>query len=199
MPGLSLALPSEARWEYACRAGTTEATYAGEMQILGAYNAPVLDAIAWYGGNSGVGFDLDNGFDSSGWPEKQHEHTSAGTRPVAQKAANPWGLYDMLGNVWELCADHWHKSYDGAPDDGSAWTGRGAAFRVIRGGSWHDVARLVRSACRNVHDPAARDNGVGFRCARVQSASSATTERRTGRSKPRERSDRAATTSPKRR
>ena len=147
--GLDLCLPSEAQWEYACRAGTTTATWAGDLTILGENNAPLLDKIAWYGGNSGVGFELENGEDSSGWPGKQHEHTRAGTRPVGQKAANPLGLHDMLGNVWEWCADHWHESYSGAPTDGSAWIDRaGAAFRVVRGGSWIIVARPVRAAYR---------------------------------------------------
>ncbi len=198
-PGLSLGLPSEARWEYACRAGTIEATYAGEMEIVGENNAPVLDAIAWYRGNSGVDFELENGFDSSNWPEKQYQHTRAGTHPVAQKAPNRWGLYDMLGNVWEWCEDHWHDSYTRAPRDGSAWLGGGAARRVIRGGSWHDVARDARAACRDHDDPTDRDDDLGFRCARVQSASPAKAERRAGRSKPGERSEPAATTSPKRR
>ena len=201
VPGLNLDLPSEAQWEYACRAGTETATYAGDMHIVGECNAPVLDAIAWYGGNSGVGFDLENGFDSSGWAEKQYDHTRAGTRPVAQKAANPWGLYDTLGNVWEWCGDHWHGSYDGAPTDGSAWIDPGgAANRVIRGGSWDGDARGVRAAYRYRDDPANRNDYLGFRCARVQSDSIVSeTERRAGRSKRRERSDQAATTSPKRR
>ena len=171
VPGLNLSLPSEAQWEYACRAGTTEATYAGPLRILGEHNAPVLDAIAWYGGNSGVGFELKDGHDSSGWPEKQYPHERTGTHPVAMKAPNRWGLYDMLGNVWEWCADHWHDSYRGAPDDGSAWLDPGAdatASRVFRGGSWGAGARSVRAACRLHALPSARSGSLGFRCARVQ-------------------------------
>jgi formylglycine-generating enzyme required for sulfatase activity len=170
LPGLALTLPSEARWEYACRAGTDTATYAGPMAIERDNNAPVLDAIAWYGGNSGRRFDLQNGYDSSKWPGKQYPHERAGTRPVALKAANPWGLYDMLGNVWEWCLDHWHDSYAGAPVDGSSWLARApaSAVRVIRGGSWLDLARRVRAAYRFGDDPAYRNDYLGFRCARVQ-------------------------------
>ncbi len=105
LPGLGLVLPTEAQWEHACRAGTATATWAGDLDILGERNAPGLDPIAWYGGNSGVDFELGKGVDSSGWPEKQYPHQRAGTHPVARKAPNPWGLYDTLGNVWEWCAD----------------------------------------------------------------------------------------------
>ena len=169
-PGLGLGLPSEAQWEYACRAGTTTATYAGDMRIVGECNAPVLDRIAWYGGNSGVGFELEDGADSSGWPEKQYDHTQAGTRPVGLKVPNAFGLHDMLGNVWEWCADNWHDNYDGAPTDGSAWVDAdgGAALRVVRGGSWLDDARLVRAAFRDHYVPSNRNVYLGFRCARVQ-------------------------------
>jgi len=181
VPGLDLALPSEAQWEYACRAGTETATWAGNLQIIGENNAPVLDPIAWYGGNSGVGFELENGFDSSDWREKQYSHTRAGTRPVGLKAANPWGLYDMLGNVWEWCADYWHDDYADAPTDGSAWIETGAADRVIRGGSWLGGARVVRAAYRDRDAPADRFDALGFRCARVQSDSAASeAERRAG-------------------
>ncbi len=167
IPGLGLVLPTEAQWEYACRAGTVAATYAGDLDLKGANNAPVLDDIAWYGGNSGVDFDLDNGSDSSGWSEKQYDHSKAGTHPVAQKKANPWGLYDMLGNVWEWCADWWledlgsEAAFDPTgPEEGPD--------RVRRGGSWLDDARYVRAACRIVNTPGDRYNDLGFRCARVQ-------------------------------
>jgi formylglycine-generating enzyme required for sulfatase activity len=166
-PGLQLALPSEARWEYACRAGTETATYAGPIDIQGENNAPVLDRIAWYGGNSGVGFDLDGGYDSSGWPEKQHNHTKAGTHPVRTREPNAWGLYDMLGNVWEWCEDLWHDNYKNAPTDGTAWPRGSAARCVVRGAAWYYYARLVRAACRLGYDPACRVDFLGFRCARV--------------------------------
>ena len=169
LPGVALRLPSEAEWEYACRAGTREATYAGAMEILGERNAPVLDGIAWYGGNSGAGFELETGEDSSGWAEKQFDHSKAGTRPVKLKKPNAWGLYDMLGNVWEWCEDHWHESYSGAPGDGRAWLdtdASSAADRVIRGGSWGGTARDVRSAYRRGYEPQSRSGGLGFRCAR---------------------------------
>lgn len=166
--GKGLVLLSEAQWEYACRAGTKTATYAGAINILGVNNAPALNEIAWYGGNSGFNFDLEDGVDSSGWSEKQYPHERAGTRKVAQKAANPWGLYDMLGNVWEWTEDEWHDSYKGAPTNGSARVGGRAAERVVRGGSWDGDARLVRAAYRSRLAPDYRDDGVGFRCARVQ-------------------------------
>ena len=99
VPGLGLVLPSEAQWEYACRAGTSTATYAGAMRILGEHNGPVLDAIAWYGSNSGVGFGAGErvGFHQlAGEAVRSHagRHAAGG-----DEAANAWGLHDMLGNV----------------------------------------------------------------------------------------------------
>ena len=167
VPGLEPRLPSEAEWEYACRAGTTTSSYAGEVKILGENNAPVLDAIAWYGGNSGV--DLENGWDSSGWSEKQYDHDRAGTHPVARKQPNPWGLYDMLGNVWEWCADRWADDYThaGSIDPPGPATGQP---RVVRGGTWISVARVVRAAYRNWGVPGGGNDDRGFRLARGQDA-----------------------------
>jgi formylglycine-generating enzyme required for sulfatase activity len=166
LPCLDLVLPTEAQWEYACRAGTDTATYAGPIEILGERNAPVLDAIAWYGGNSGVDFDLENGSDSSSWLEKQYEHSRAGTRPVGLKNPNGWGLYDMLGNVWEWCADDMRPYDDASVTDpvGSLES----AQRALRGGSWNVNARSARAASRDANDRDFRNFNFGFRCARVR-------------------------------
>ncbi|HJR06700.1 MAG TPA: SUMF1/EgtB/PvdO family nonheme iron enzyme [Pyrinomonadaceae bacterium] len=127
--GFLYRLPSEAQWEYACRAGTAE-DYAGN-----------LDSIAWYKDNSG---------------EQPH--------PVGQKQANAFGLYDMYGNVWEWCADIWRNNYDGAPTDGSVWSGGGdASLRALRGGSWIYEAYSCRCANRAEYGPGKRDPDNGFR------------------------------------
>ena len=94
-----------------------------------------------------------------------------GTTPVGSFPENPFGLYDMLGNVWEWCADDWQNSYENPPPDGAPRRAPGPAdrvIRVIRGGSWGRDARGVRAACRNWGDPSDRDGNLGFRCARVQ-------------------------------
>ena len=129
-------LPSEAEWEYACRAGTTTRYYFGDDELkLGNY--------AWYSSNSG-----DE------------------THPVGQKKPNAWGLYDMHGNVWEWCQDRWHDNYSGAPSDGSAWEDGSVSDRVIRGGSWSSHASLCRSASRNRNGPGDRAYSLGFRVLR---------------------------------
>ena len=163
-PGLELRLPLEAEWEFACRAGTETSTYAGDLKILGERNAPLLDGIAWYGGNSGVGYDLADGEDSSDWKEKQYGHKKAGTRIVKQKRPNAWGLYDMLGNVWEWCQD-WHGSYSAEEATDPAGPDVGS-LRVIRGGSWYFDARSVRAAARSSRFPVYRNVNLGFRLAR---------------------------------
>ena len=164
IPGLGAGLPTEAQWERACRAGTETATWLGDLEILGERNAPLLDEIAWYGGNSGVDFDLERGHDSSDWKEKQHPHELAGTRFVARKRPNPWGLYDMLGNVYEWCSDRYERPPSGGvssrrdppgPDEGSR--------RVFRGGSWGDLASNVRAAYRLGFLPDERYSYLGFR------------------------------------
>jgi formylglycine-generating enzyme required for sulfatase activity len=169
MPDLDLTLPSEAQWEYACRAGTETAIYSGDLAILGANNAPALDPIAWYGGNSGVDFnEVALSEDSSSWLEKQYPHAEAGTNPVKLKQANPWGLYDMLGNVWEWCQDGM-RDYDQDTQFNPIGSLDTDAGRVLRGGSWYDYARNVRAAVRNAYHPGNRYDDFGFRCARVGS------------------------------
>jgi formylglycine-generating enzyme required for sulfatase activity len=157
LDGLVLSLPSEAQWEYACRAGTETATYAGNLEILGENNAPVLDEIAWYGGNCGVDFELENGWDTSGWKDKQHKFERGGTHPVGLKRPNAWGLHDMLGSVWEWCADEYREHGSGDVE--------ASADRVLRGGSWYFGAWYVRAAVRHWRAPGSRLVTFGFRCA----------------------------------
>ncbi|MBF8271340.1 MAG: Sulphatase-modifying factor protein [Magnetococcales bacterium] len=146
-PGLELILPSEAQWEYACRAGTVTPFSFGENITPEQVN---------YDGNHPY----------RGGVKGEYRNK---TVPVASLPANPWGLYEMHGNVWEWCADMWHDSYEGAPADGSVWDGP-TGQRVLRGGSWYDHARVVRAACRDLGSRANRYDNLGFRCARVQSS-----------------------------
>jgi len=135
-------LPTEAEWEYACRAGSTTAFANGGITELKCGHDPNLDAIGWYCGNAG---------------SKTHQ--------AAQKKSNAWGLYDMHGNVWEWCQD-WYGDYA----SGSVTDPKGPSsgtVHVFRGGSWINYARNVRSALRRRFNPAYRDNYLGFRAVRV--------------------------------
>jgi formylglycine-generating enzyme required for sulfatase activity len=180
-------LPSEAQWEYACRAGTTTPFH---------YGATISTDVANYDGNYTYG------------PGSKGIYRNA-TTDVAIFPANAWGLHDMHGNVWEWCLDEWHDSYEGAPTDGSAWmeddslgespgaccaAGRGSAFpasaarltatattrtsattssvsasvasdtrRLLRGGSWFSIPSFCRSAYRNGNHPDFRNYIIGFR------------------------------------
>ena len=130
-------LPSEAEWEYACRAGTDTRYYTGDKE-------KDLDRAGWYDENSG---------------DQLH--------PVGEKEPNAFGLYDMHGNVWEWVEDDWHNAYEGAPNDGSAWIDeQRGADRVVRGGSWIIDARNCRSAIRYDISPGSRLSSLGFRLAR---------------------------------
>ena len=93
-----------------------------------------------------------------------HVHTS----PAGSFASNGFGLHDMSGNVWEWIEDCWHDSYAGAPSDGRAWTTEGnCSWRVVRGGSWNNEPRFLRSADRSMGGTGDRDGSAGFRVART--------------------------------
>ncbi|MCS0632000.1 bifunctional serine/threonine-protein kinase/formylglycine-generating enzyme family protein [Telluria mixta] len=143
--GKSYRLPSEAEWEYACRAGSKTAFSFGDT---------ITTDLANYDGN----------FTYNGGPRGEYRR---GTTPVGAFPANPWGLFDMHGNVWEWVQDVVHDNYDGAPLDGSAWEeGGDQARRILRGGSWLYNPRYLRSALRNGFSAALSNDIVGFRIVR---------------------------------
>jgi formylglycine-generating enzyme required for sulfatase activity len=142
-------LPSEAEWEYACRAGTTTCYLFDDVDSN-------LNEYSWYSGY--VNHD--------DWRKDRNKINTAGTHPVGQKKPNPWGLYDILGNVWEWCQDEYHESYEGAPIDGSAWIDGYKSFRVERGGSWRSYSAGCRAMARDFNDPDYRSYSLGFRLLR---------------------------------
>ena len=134
-------LPSEAEWEYACRGGTTTPFYFGEI---------ISTELANYDGNYTYGGGAKG--------EYRGKTTEVGKFP-----ANPCGLYDMCGNVWEWCEDEWHKNYINAPADGSAWLDKNSESRLLRGGSWDDNPDYCRSAYRDDYNLDDDYGNIGFR------------------------------------
>ena len=138
-----LRLPSEAEWEYACRGGTTTAFHSMPGYPNGTNDDSLLGNIAWYG----------------------YDNSPYGTKPVAGKAANAFGMYDMSGNVWEWCND-WYGSYAAGNVTDPAGTSSGP-YRVLRGGYWDFNSDNCRSSARYLGDPGVRRRNVGFRVART--------------------------------
>ena len=138
-------IPSEAEWEYACRAGTKTPFFFGETLTpeLANYKCSVT-----YGERGVAGEQIGK------------------TTPVDRYGvANTWGLVDMHGNVWEWCQDDWHDNYEGAPTDGSAWLKEGSNSKVRRGGSWFLIPWSCRSASRFSDSRDLRNLNIGFRVA----------------------------------
>ena len=169
VPGLAFRLPEEQEWEYACRAGTDTPLWTGGITIKKDFDAPELEDIAWYVGNSWKEPQVENLYDMKSFDWRHPEGGEAGTHPVMEKSANLWGLYDMLGNVWEWCEDVWdEKAYEKQVRGEPAEKGDKDAERVVRGGSWIDHARFCRAAYRFRFGPGIRRGNLGFRLAAGQ-------------------------------
>jgi formylglycine-generating enzyme required for sulfatase activity len=141
-------LPSEAEWEYCCRAGSTTtfsfgdfATAKGDLRNT----ASLLDPYGWHTGNA-----------------------AGNDPPVGALKPNAWGLYDMHGYLWEYTADAWHGDYNNAPADGKSWdVDKQYVQRIIRGGSWRDRYEILRSSVRWAVPDHVRSDAIGFRCVKV--------------------------------
>lgn len=143
-------LPTEAHWEYACRAGTSTPFHFGET---------ITTDLANYRGTDRGEFGRSGSYSQGPQGVFRGQTTDVGSFPP-----NAFGLYDMHGNVWEWCADLWHSNYEGAPTDGSAWvTGEHADFRSLRGNSWTGSPGYCRSASRSNGPFDIRDAALGFR------------------------------------
>lgn len=140
--GQSYRLPTEAEWEYACRAGTSDVFPHGNRLESG---------------------DANFLYDESG-----AEIGNGRTTPVGSYPANRFDLHDMLGNVCEWTSDTWHPHFHGAPADGSAWIADGKdRCRTIRGGAWDHLPRVLRASWRDWAPEQARWDNLGFRIART--------------------------------
>jgi formylglycine-generating enzyme required for sulfatase activity len=145
-------LPSEAEWEYAARAGTTGAYWWGD-RVQGA--RPVANLADETGKQQYPGLAVESGYSDG----------SARTSPVGSYEANPWGLHDMIGNVWEWTADWYDPSFYRTSVAGENPKGPASGtYRVVRGGSWRNLGALARAAYRGGHAPSERSAIIGFRC-----------------------------------
>jgi len=148
-------LLSEAEWEYAARAGTATARYGSDdpARLCGYINGADLDF--------GKAFPQDDGVN------KACRDGYGRTSPVGRFGPNGFGLYDMLGNVWQWTADCWNESYAGAPTNGGAWQAGTCGRRIRRGGSWYNLPKSLRAAMRDGVPQGNRDVTGGFRVART--------------------------------
>ena len=152
--GYSYRLLSEAEWEYVARAGTTAARYWGEPSNQACSYANVHDATS----------KQINGFT---WEAHACDDGHVRTAPAGSYRPNDFGVYDMLGNVYELVADCWNENYSGAPGDGRIRTDGDCSRHALRGGAWNSEPEVVRAAAR-IHDVSGNHNDdVGFRVARA--------------------------------
>lgn len=145
-------LPTEAEWEYACRAGTVAATYGGDPTLSLDRGSFVLDPICWHEGNWNGDFGRQSHLVSN--------RQQIGPPPTRCKRPNSWGLFDMIGNVWEWCLDTEAEYPTSRAVDPIV---KGAGRRIPRGGSWYRLSRACRAANRGADDPGFRSNFTGFR------------------------------------